>query len=323
MKALTIVREKTGKFIRNNLTKIVLGLVIILVVVNINNLFKFSFSYKLPTPSVDKKTSVITDGKKVSNSEYNKTNELIKEMFAYGNNNEFDKIYEMISDENRKYFGTKEVFLKYIKNIFTEKKRYDLRLYSQKDEYKIYQLKIFGDILATGLTKEKFNYIDTKISTKIDKKSGKLLLNIGGYIVSEKLDGIFENNDLRIEAKSRDVLYNSEIVFYEITNKKNMTLVIKDFASEISEILAAVGTDHRNDIRRTPIILKPFETKLISSEFTKFADSRRTLSNIKFAAIRFYDNYERYTEEEYSNKNFSKNKSKNQYSTILNIERKR
>ena len=61
-----------------------------------------------------------------------------------------------------------------------KREKYDIQPYAKTGNDYIYQVKVFDDILETGLTNDIFSFTDTKMVIK--NKDGKIGLNIRGYI---------------------------------------------------------------------------------------------------------------------------------------------
>ena len=76
-------------------------------------------------------------------------------------------------------FWIKKKRFGYIIELYKGKK-YDIQPYAKTGNDYIYQVKVFDNILETGLTNDIFSFTDTKMVIK--NKNGKIGLNIRGYI---------------------------------------------------------------------------------------------------------------------------------------------
>lgn len=292
MDRFTKIRLVLKSYLKQILTITLVFLAITFAAKLISNIFDGDAAFSKPIINKDNRKSVISTKRNPSTKLHEKTENVVNEFMKACNSYDFQKAYTYISDTNKKYFGTYSNFERYLKKIFNEQKRYELRAYSNVEDIDIYQLRLFSDILATGLTKQKFNYLDLKIATKLDKtQPNGLMFNVEGYIKDEKLKSVFENDDIRMDFIDTKILYKSEIIQAEIQNKTDKVLIIKDFESKIPEITTRIGNEDRAELRKNPIILKPYQKQKVFLEFFKFADDGRKITNIKLNDIRFVDEY--------------------------------
>lgn len=292
MKFLTEVRLRV-KELGKNILAIAIFVVIVLFVANfISKFFKTDYKPKKRIIHKNEKKSVLNEGKSPSTKAYNKTTKIIYDFVASCNEFKFDKAYIYLSKGSKQYFGSYDNFENYIKRIFNEQKRYNLQAYSKVDDIDVYQLKLFSDFLATGLTKQEYNYLDLKLAVKLDKNEPNgVMLNINGYIKTDKLKDVMENDDLRIDYLKSTVLYKSEIIEAEIHNKTPYYLVVKDFDSAVPEVAIDLDREDRPDIIKSKIVLRPYEKGKFLMQFSKFADDGKTIKNIKLNDIRFKKEY--------------------------------
>lgn len=266
----------------------------LLVVVSkfVSTLFESNAAFSKPIINRNPQKSVLKEGKNPSNKTHDKVEKIVSEFMVACNNFDFSKAYSYLSNENKEYFGSYKRFENYMKKTFNEQKRYDLRAYSKVEDIDIYQIKLFSDFLATGMTKQEFNFLDLKLAVKLDpKEPNGIMFNIGGYIKDEKLKDMFENDEFRVDIKNATIMYKSEILDVEIQNKTSDYLILKDFSSKRAEVVTKIGNEERSDLRKEAIILAPFEKKNIYLEFYKFADDERKLTNLIFNDVRFAKEY--------------------------------
>ena len=201
------------------------------------------------------------------------------------------------------FFKNKKEAIGYIIEVYKGKK-YDIKPYAKVGNDYIYQVKVFEDILETGLTNTIYSFTDTKMIIK--NENGKIGLNIRGYIGKYKSSGFYEDNNLKVNIKGKNVWVEHEDYLLEITNRTNNYLVLKDKSNNTA--LAAsleVGNSNRKLIDEENIILKPLETRNILLRFPKmyFADKDATAINLD--SIRVIKDY-----NEISNSNLSDEKLK-------------
>ena len=299
----TNIRLTFGKYLRENTFKIIVTLVLILFGTGIYNMI---VTYNIPVKPIKSKdieTPVISEGKfpaKIQEEGLKKINEFLN----YVKEDKIDLAAEMLTDDAKYYsFKNKKEAIGYIIEIYKDKK-YDIQPYAKVGDDYIYQVKVFEDILATGLTNTIFTYTDTKMVIK--NENGKIGLNIKGYIGKYNASGFYEDSNMKVNIKGKNVWVEHEDYLLEITNRTNNYLVLKD-KSENTALGGnlEVGTSNRKLIDEENIILKPLETRNILLRFPKmyFADKDATAINLD--SIRVIKDY-----NEISNSNLSDEKLK-------------
>ncbi len=183
------------------------------------------------------------------------------------------------------------------------------------DDY-IYQVKVFEDILATGLTNTIFTYTDTKMVIK--NKNGKIGINIKGYIGKYSSSGFYEDNNMKVNIKGKNVWVEHEDYLLEITNRTNNYLVIKD-KSENTAISASleVGTSERKVIDEGNIVLNPLETKMVLLRFPKMYFADKDSTSISLDSIRVIKDYIEITDKNAAN---DQQKQKNISNTLAEFK---
>ena len=210
-----------------------------------------------------------------------------------------DLAAEMLTEDAKYYsFKNKKEAIGYIIEIYKDKK-YDIKPYAKVGNDYIYQVKVFEDILETGLTNTIYTFTDTKMVIK--NQDGKIGLNIRGYIGKYKSSGFYEDNNMKVNIKGKNVWVEHEDYLLEITNRTNNHLVLKDRSNNTA--LAAsleVGNSNRKLIDEENIVLDPLETRVILLRFPKmyFADKDATAINLD--SIRVIKDYKEITDKNYS-----------------------
>lgn len=264
----------------------------------VSTLFESSPYMAKPIINKNSQKAVVKESKSPNNKTHSKVESIIDKFIKACNEFNFEKAYTYISSTNKEYFGSYKAFENYMKKTFNEQKRYELKAYSKVEDIDIYQLKLFSDFLATGLTKQEFNYLDLKIAAKLDKdEPNGIMLNLEGYIKTEDLKDMLENDDLRIDIKKSKILYKSEILELDIQNKTSEYLILKDGNSERPEITTTVGKEERPDLRKDKIVLSSYEKRKVYIEFFKFADDGKKIKKLDFNDIRFSKEYKQSGEE--------------------------
>ena len=299
----TNIRLIIGRYLRENMLKIIIILVLILFATSIYNMILNYNTEVRPIVTKDIETPVISNQKfpsKIQEEGLKKINQFLN----YVKEDKIDLAAEMLTEDAKYYsFKNKKEAIGYIIEVYKGKK-YDIKPYAKVGNDYIYQVKVFEDILETGLTNTIYSFTDTKMIIK--NENGKIGLNIRGYIGKYKSSGFYEDNNLKVNIKGKNVWVEHEDYLLEITNRTNNYLVLKDKSNNTA--LAAsleVGNSNRKLIDEENIILKPLETRNILLRFPKmyFADKDATAINLD--SIRVIKDY-----NEISNSNLSDEKLK-------------
>ena len=299
----TNIRLIIGRYLRENMLKIIIILVLILFGTSIYNMILNYNTEVRPIVTKDIETPVISNQKfpsKIQEEGLKKINQFLN----YVKEDKIDLAAEMLTEDAKYYsYKNKKEAIGYIIEVYKGKK-YDIKPYAKVGNDYIYQVKVFEDILETGLTNTIYSFTDTKMIIK--NENGKIGLNIRGYIGKYKSSGFYEDNNLKVNIKGKNVWVEHEDYLLEITNRTNNYLVLKDKSNNTA--LAAsleVGNSNRKLIDEENIILKPLETRNILLRFPKmyFADKDATAINLD--SIRVIKDY-----NEISNSNLSDEKLK-------------
>ena len=299
----TNIRLIIGRYLRKNMLKIIIILVLILFGTSIYNMILNYNTQVRPIVTKDIETPVISNQKfpsRIQEEGLKKINQFLN----YVKEDKIDLAAEMLTEDAKYYsFKNKKEAIGYIIEVYKGKK-YDIKPYAKVGNDYIYQVKVFEDILETGLTNTIYSFTDTKMVIK--NENGKIGLNIRGYIGKYKSSGFYEDNNLKVNIKGKNVWVEHEDYLLEITNRTNNYLVLKDKSNNTA--LAAsleVGNSNRKLIDEENIILKPLETRNILLRFPKmyFADKDATAINLD--SIRVIKDY-----NEISNSNLSDEKLK-------------
>ena len=299
----TNIRLIIGRYLRKNMLKIIIILVLILFGTSIYNMILNYNTQVRPIVTKDMETPVISNQKfpsRIQEEGLKKINQFLN----YVKEDKIDLAAEMLTEDAKYYsFKNKKEAIGYIIEVYKGKK-YDIKPYAKVGNDYIYQVKVVEDILETGLTNTIYSFTDTKMVIK--NENGKIGLNIRGYIGKYKSSGFYEDNNLKVNIKGKNVWVEHEDYLLEITNRTNNYLVLKDKSNNTA--LAAsleVGNSNRKLIDEENIILKPLETRNILLRFPKmyFADKDATAINLD--SIRVIKDY-----NEISNSNLSDEKLK-------------
>lgn len=257
------------------------------IVGNMNNNYTREITYE---PHV----GVINTLHKVSNSTQNTIEKMIEEYVGYCNKGEFDKSFEMLSEDCRKYEFENDIekYMSYLYTKMPTPKVYALQNYSSTSyngkELYIYDIRYTDDFLATGLTNSTYSYTQEKIT--FYKGEDGLEMNVGDYIYHTDIKNISENEYLKIDIVDKIVNYSIEKYEVKFTNRSNYTIVISD-QQEIDEVLLKLNHETRKRTDLNDIIIKPGETITSKFTFKKFADDGDSSNFLVFPSIRVMEKY--------------------------------
>lgn len=239
-------------------------------------------------------TAVINNSKVASSSMQKNIEEMIDEYVTYCNDGEFDKAFEMLSDDCKEYeFDNNiEKYMSYVYTKMPTPKEYSLQNYSSteyggKTMY-IYEIKYTDDLLATGLTNSTYNYTSENIT--FYRGDEGIEMNVGNYIYHTDIKNISENEYLKIDVVDKVVNYSIETYEVKFTNRSNYTIVIAD-GQETDEVLLTLPNETRSRSELNDIVLKPGASDTITFTFKKFVDDGDNSSSILFSSIRVMEQY--------------------------------
>lgn len=286
----TDFRLKIRHFFRKNKKIIYIIVVVWLVIFLINQLLKLYTPAKNLETTYEPHTSVMDSTSKVPEKYQNEIEEMIDKYVTYCNNNDFDKAYQMISSDCKKYaYPTFSDFIKHLKVIMYTPKKYFIQDYSNMDNMYIYAIKYTDDILATGLTNSQYTYTEEKMAfTK--NSEGTFDMTVGNYIKHEDLGISTENEYLKIEVKDKTINYGTEKYDIVFTNRSEYSITVLDKKVD-DEIVLNLSKENRLVSQTDSIILEPGETKELTLSFDKFVDDNDTSYSIGFNQIRVLNEY--------------------------------
>lgn len=293
MRFFTDLRIKIRNFFKKHKKKIYIGIIIFVIVFVINRYIGSIEKVPVRKTTYEPHVSVMDSTSKVPKKLQQPIVEILDKYIQYCNNKEYENAYELLSEDCKKgaYPDIKD-FKTYINDIFPNKKLYSIQDYSNINGMYIYQIKIFDDFLATGLTDSEYKYYDEKI-TIVQEKNDELKLLVGKFLEKTDIKSIAEDDYLKIDIKTKTTTYNTETYHVKITNRSEYTAVLSDGNVGFEEIAINLGAEYRNrnDADLQNVILKSGEAKEYDFTFTKFYDDGDTTQEIVFNAIRIMDNY--------------------------------
>lgn len=283
-------RLKINKFIKKYGKLIGIVILAWLFILLLNNFLKRSQAPKKPTTTYTPHTAVLDSGSSSPKKVQNSIEKFVEEYVEHCNNKEYEKAYEMISEECKKNnFISFEDFKSYVNNKFNSKKIYSIQNYSNYDDKYIYSIKLYDDVLATGLTNSTYRYQEEKITVSYDENNN-IVFSVGNFIEKEKVQSVQENEYLKVDVVNKIIKYSFEAYEVKFTNRSDKTIVIRNENVE-NEILLNIGAEYRTQMPGANIILEPNESTTAILQFNKLYDDGINSKSIIFNSIRVVENY--------------------------------
>ena len=192
------LRVKIRNFIRKYRTIIIIGAIGWLILIAINIFLQNQKPSEIPQTGYQPFVPIIETGEETPKDVQESVEEIISKYIEYCNNKEYEKAYEMISSDCKEYiYPDISYFKNYVDYVFETDKVYSIQNYSNYNNAYIYRIRIFDDILATGLTgQDTLRYFEEKLV--FTKENGKLLLSLKGFIKKENVNGSYEDKNIKI-----------------------------------------------------------------------------------------------------------------------------
>ena len=288
-------RLKINKFIKKYGKLIGIVILVWLFILLLNNFLKRSQNEKKPTTTYTPHTAVLDSGSSTPKKVQNSIEKFVEEYVEHCNNKEYEKAYEMISEECKKNnFISFEDFKSYVNNKFNSKKIYSIQNYSNYNDKYIYSIKLYDDVLATGLTNSTYSFTSEKL-TFYEGDDG-LEMSAGNFIYYSDIKSISENEYLKIDVVGKTVNYSIESYEVKFTNRSNYTVVIAD-GQEENEAVLVLPNEVRNRSDASDLILEPQESITLNMVFPKFVDDGDVSQSLLFSSIRVMEKYSGTSEE--------------------------
>lgn len=279
-------------FWKRNKRKIFIVIIIWLLVIIINNILK-NRPEEIPLPSTTytPHVSVLDSNEEVPKKYQEQIENIVDTYFNYCNNKEYEKAYNLITDDCKKNnYPTLESFTGYINEVFEGKKKiYNIQSYSIVNNKYIYNIRILDDILANGTT-DGYYYYEEKIV--LTEENGEMKLSIAEFIDEQEPNIIVEDNYIIVKILKKVVDYETETYTIEITNKTDNYIVIAD-GSQNNEIkMDYSGTEKSPEKQITQCVVRPNSFRTQEIKFTNYYDDGKSANSLKFGAVRVLKEYD-------------------------------
>lgn len=278
----------------NNKTKIwlILGIIIFVYVIirmfnaqikkeneeKINNGTNQNFQVTTYLPS--SQTSVMTNSS-TTKENVKKDTEIIKNFIDFCNDNNIEEAYNLLSQQckDELYKNINDFYNKYYKNIFNEKRSYDIENWASSKNI-TYKVKYLNDIMSSGTVNDE--YIEEYITVVTENNEKKL--NINQFIGKEELNLKMETDNLNITVVNKYVYYDYEEyeIIFENNTDKNIILDTKENTESvyIEDTKDVKYTWFGNEVPNSYLNLNSGESKRLRLKFNEIYTGKKTDSTI-------------------------------------------
>lgn len=291
----TEIRLKIRHFLRRNKRLLIVVLIIWLMIFIVNTLLKNRKISPTPTTTYEPHVSVLDTSTSTPKSMQEPIEEMIKDYVDACNEGNYQKAFDMLSDDCKKYEFNDDVeeFMKHVLIKMPTPKKYSIQDYSiakiDNENMYIYEVKYIDDYLATGLTNSTYAFTSEKIVFYTD--NGKIVMNVGDFIYHSDVKSLSENEYLKIDVVDKTVEYEIEKYNIKFLNRSNNTVVIADGEESDEVDLILSSGERRNRQETNDIVIKPFEEIELEMTFPKFSDDGDITQSLEFGQIRVMEHY--------------------------------
>lgn len=283
-------RLKIRRFIKKNRKKVIFVVITVAIIIAINYILKNMPEEEIPKTTYEPNVAVM-DESEVPKKWHSEIENRIKTFVDYCNNKEYQKAYDMISDDCKDaIYPVIGDFKEYVDKRFQVKRIYSIQNFSNISKQYIYDVNFMSDFMATGSTGTNYGYVQEKFVFTEDDNSLKFA--IGGFVRTNILDAFVEDENLKIVTKKKNVYYDHETYTVDITNKTDYPIVLGDGTGE-DEIAISVNEQLREEtnINAVNVVLQPNESRTFTFVFEKYCDDGYAPQAMYFTDVRVLKSY--------------------------------
>ena len=254
------------------------------------------------TRNYQNESQAMVSGGISSEKKQEKFGDLLEQFLSSCVNGQIEEAYDLLSSECRqKLYPTIDDFrVHYISSIFDGDKDYEFQLWSGVDQTYIYLVKIFNDMLSTGIASQQ-NYIQDYIS--VVEEDNQYRLNVSSLVKSETYKKTEEKDSIAIELTGYDEYMDYSIAHFSITNNTNQDILMSDISNDDNIYVEDdQGIEFHStflELTEEDLIVEKNTTKEMDIEFIRSYSTQAQARRIGFAKIIKDYNVFKENEEEY------------------------
>ncbi len=237
------------------------------------------------TPSTT--SPVITDSTISKNTLEEHTN-IIEKFMDYGNSDNVEGAYDLLSQDCKdEMFSTIDRFYNnYFKDVFSEKRSYDMETWMEYNGNVTYRIKYLNDIMATGTINDEF--IEDYFT--VIEENGEKKLNINQFIDKFEMDEKGSVQGLDVSIIGRYTYYDYEQYEFVFTNNSEKPITI-DSKNDTETVYIKDNNDIEytwfgNEIPNEYLTLNPGESRTFRIKFNKLYNPERIDESVNFTDIK-------------------------------------
>lgn len=295
---------KLLRYYNQNRYKIWSVIITVIIILSVIKILNFYLKNKKQDNKEDKETtsnvvsydneskSMVTE-KSVPEKYREDFGKFINQFLTYCTEHDPQTAYSMLSsDTKQELYQTETLFEKnYYESKFLGDKQFSFQSWSTSDDYYVYMVKIFDNMLATGQTSD--NYIEDYITLKVE--NGEYKINLNGYLGKEMINKNAENDSIGVEIIKVDKYLDYQIYTINIQNKTNRN-VMMDTRRKTNSCYVMDKKENKfsallYENKDEDLSLKPKEVKTIRIKFSVANRENLEIKSINFTDIVDSDEY--------------------------------
>lgn len=218
----------------------------------------------------------------------NELGDIIDDFYTSCINGDFESAYDLISGQcKNKLYPNEAIFEKlYCKEKFNGNKEYSFQSWDYTNDMYIYQVKIFDNMLETGksLSQENIEEYITLIS-----EGDSFKINLDSYLKTVRMEDKSGDDDLSIEAESKDIYMDYEIYKFNVKNNTDKTILL-DTGKKTDTMYLVDSKENRYNAfsyekSRMDLTIEPGQVKNIEIKYNRAFNNDSSLKYIVFSNI--------------------------------------
>lgn len=268
---------------------------------------------------VEKQSEAMVQGSISSNEKKEEYAKIIEQFLSYCCDGKPEEAYQLLSNScKQKLYPTEKAFeTGYYNTKFNQKKTYDFQLWSAINKTYIYLVKIYDDMLSSGVASTQ-NYIQDYYS--VIKEDNVYRLSISSYIKNTSYqttenDETGDDSEINIDSQvdnisilvtDRDSYMDYEIYHVLVVNNSDNNILLDSTADEDNVVVLDEKGNEFNamlmELNQEDMFVEKGSSKYIDIKF-----ARSYVSNIEVVKMKFkkvIKNYEQFVQDENAYQDF-------------------